>query len=189
MKTTLIEKKAALRAQMTRQLAEMTSMDREAASARMRELLWKDADFLEAKTIFCYVSMPEEPDTRTMIHRCLETGRRVCVPRVVPGAGVIEARELKRWDGSFAAGSFGILEPDPAVTNLVRPAEVDCVIVPGLAFDHEGFRLGRGKGYYDRFIAALNPRASRIALAFAFQCVDRVPREAHDQKVTRVLSA
>lgn len=189
MKPTLIEKKKSLRAQMMRQLSEITPMDREAASVRLRELLWADQAFLDAKTIFCYVSMTEEPDTRPIIRRCLEAGRRICVPRIVPGKGVIEAREIKGWDGSFTAGTFGILEPNPATTQLVRPAEVDCVIVPGLAFDREGFRLGRGKGYYDRFMAGLDPRAARIALAFALQCVDRVPREPHDQRVTRVLSA
>lgn len=187
--TTVSEKKKVLRDLMNAGLRSLTAMEREATSARLLELLWKEPAFIDARNIFCYVSMPDEADTRGLILRCLAEGKSVCIPRVVPGAGVIEARGLEKWDGSFTSGPFGILEPDPAVTPLADPAGIDLVIVPGLAFDRDGYRLGRGKGYYDRFLKALGPRAARIALAFAFQCVDRVPREPHDERIDKVLSA
>jgi 5-formyltetrahydrofolate cyclo-ligase len=187
--TPIAEEKKAMRARIAAALAAMPASDRTAASGRLAEKLWTEPRFLNARRIFWYVSMPEEVDTRSLVRRCLAEGRSVCVARVVPGAGVIEARELKAWDGSFLTGPFGILEPDPAATRAVAPSEIDCVIVPGLAFDREGYRLGRGKGYYDRFLAGLGPRAARIALAFDRQITDRVPREPHDQKVDLVLSA
>jgi 5-formyltetrahydrofolate cyclo-ligase len=187
--TSIAESKKALRARITAALAAMPAQDRAAASGRLGERLWAEPRFLKARSVFWYVSMPEEVDTRPLVRRCLAEGRSVSAARVVPGAGVIEARELKAWDGSFIAGPFGILEPDPAVTRVVAPSEIDCVIVPGLAFDREGYRLGRGKGYYDRFLSGLGPRAARIALAFEFQITDRVPREPHDQTVDLVLSA
>lgn len=185
----IIDQKKALRERMNQGLKALTAMDRQAASERLVGLLWNEERFRSARNIFCYVSMPMEVETRGLILRCLEEGKSVCIPRVVPETDRIEARGLERWEGAFLPGPFGILEPDPSVTPSVEPSRIDCVIVPGLAFDRDGYRLGRGKGYYDRFLKGLGARASRIALAFDFQCVDRVPREAHDEKVDRVLSA
>lgn len=183
------DQKKSLRLRMAEALRQMSPRDRETRSSSLVEKLWAEKRFAASRNIFCYISMPEEVETRGLVRRCLTEGKKIAVPRVIAAEGRIEARGLAGWDGAFIPGPFGILEPDPKTTALWDPRDIDCVIVPGLAFDREGYRLGRGKGYYDRFLAAIGPAAVRIALAFEFQCVDRVPREAHDEKVDLVLSA
>lgn len=165
----------------------MSPADRKAASERAVQKLLNNERFAQARQIFCYVSMPEEVDTHGLIRRCLTDGKSVAVPRVAVKAGAIEARRIECWEGMFVPGPFGILEPNPAVAPLMDPKRIDCVIVPGLAFDPEGYRLGRGKGYYDRFLAAMGPRAARLALAFECQRVDKVPHDEHDERVHLVL--
>lgn len=154
------------------------------ASERLIDRVWSDERFRKSRQVFCYVSLPEEPDTHRIVRRLLDEGRNVAVPRV--SGGRIEPRALEKWDGSFRLGPFGILEPDPNVTHPIEPGAIDCVIVPGLAFDEDGYRLGRGAGYYDKFLASIGPGAARIVAAFACQRVDRVPREPHDQRVDTV---
>lgn len=188
---TVAEQKKALRKEMAAALARLSPEDRRARSGRLVEALRADERFARSRTVFCYVSMPEETDTHGLIQGLLAEGkgRTVAIPRVLTADQKLEARCLTRWAGSFVPGPFGILEPDPAVLKTVDPRTIDCVIVPGLAFDRDGYRLGRGKGYYDKFLAEIGPGAVRIALAFECQRVERVPREAHDQKVDRVLFA
>lgn len=187
---TIAEQKKALRREMVEALSRLKPEDRRAKSDRLVEMLWADERFARSRTVFCYVSMPEETDTHGLVRRLLDERKRtVAVPRVLAAEGKLEARCLTCWDGSFVPGPFGILEPNPAVLATVDPKTIDCVIVPGLAFDADGYRLGRGKGYYDKFLSEIGPGAARIALAFDFQRVGSVPREAHDQKVDKVLFA
>lgn len=87
------------------------------------------------------------------------------------------------WRYSLEVGSYGIIEPVAAIP-AVEPAEISLVIVPGMAFDRDGGRLGRGGGYYDRFLPRLNPEAPRWAVGYACQLVDDpVPGEGHDERV------
>ena len=95
--------------------------------------------------------------------------------------------QLKNYDQKLSAGSFGILEPKPELRRLpihqFSPEDLDAVLVPGLAFDRTGGRLGRGKGYYDRFFQKLPKKTLLIGLAFDEQVVERVPLEPHDRKI------
>lgn len=185
----LSDEKKALRRRIDEVLRNMDPSDRALRSSALTEALWTDERFLRSRSVFCYLSMPEEPDTREIVRRSLGSGKRVCLPRVVPGAGVIEARWIGPEGKGFLRGPFGILEPDPSVSPAAAASEIDCVVVPGLAFDAAGRRLGRGKGYYDRFLSGVGPSAYRVALAFETQRVEHVPVEPHDQKVDRVLFA
>jgi 5-formyltetrahydrofolate cyclo-ligase len=86
------------------------------------------------------------------------------------------------------AGTWGILEPEPDPGRAVRPETVACVLVPGVAFDADGNRIGNGKGFYDRFLKTLKPGAAKIGLAYSLQMVPRVPVDAHDVKLDLVLT-
>jgi len=101
----------------------------------------------------------------------------------------MEIKEIKTWDGQLQKGAYGILEPREEGSVSVAPEEVDLAVVPAVAFDREGHRLGRGKGYYDRLLARLRPEVPRIGLAFKEQLLERLPRRSHDQPVHAVLSA
>ena len=114
-------------------------------------------------------------------------GKRVVVPRVLPGPGALELREIRSPARDLAKGAFGVLEPRVESTRAVPPGEVDCAVVPGMAFDREGRRLGRGGGYFDRLLARLAPGVARVGLAFRCQVLDELPIADHDEPVHRVL--
>lgn len=133
--------------------------------------------YMVARTIHCYVPMRSEVDTRPLIADALARGKGVIVPVVVPGADAL----AHAWLESFSAdalepGSFGTFNPRHG--RSANSGDWDVTIVPLLAFDRRGYRLGYGKGYYDRLLAA-DP-AGTIGVAFAMQEVRTLPTEAHD---------
>lgn len=143
-------------------------------------------EFAAADAVFTYLSFGAEVDTRGLIQRAWDAGKTVCLPRVVPGT-----REM-RW---YTAGSldglvrspFGVEEPPDDPTREVLPADFarPVALVPGLAFDREGFRLGYGGGFYDTFLPAF-PGTS-VGLIRACQLVDRLSvRDIHDAPVNIV---
>jgi 5-formyltetrahydrofolate cyclo-ligase len=190
--SSIFDQKNEMRSRMIEALRGLEPEERKVKSERLARALWSEERFIRSRQIFCYISMPEEPDTRAIIRRCLAEGKKVVVPKILAG-GTMEARIIDRLsdqpDGDWVPGAFGILEPNPKTTEPANLAEMDCVLVPGLAFDAEGRRLGRGKGYYDRFFEQIGPSAARIALAFECQRVSRVPCGPHDEKVDLVLYA
>ena len=137
----------------------------------------------EARTIMLYHSLADEVYTHTLIDTLLLGRHTVLLPRVT-GEGTME---LRRYDGpaSLAPGAYGIMEP--AGSLFADYATVDLAIVPGMAFDSKGHRLGRGKGYYDRLLPLL-PDAYKIGLCFKFQIVGSIPADSHDVGMDEVLS-
>jgi 5-formyltetrahydrofolate cyclo-ligase len=139
---------------------------------------------VRAQNIVAYYSLVDEVDTHYLIDDLLAAGKSVYLPKVVSDEDMV----LCRYTGaeSLREGAFGIMEP--AGTELSVVEAVDVVLVPGMAFDVEGNRLGRGKGYYDRFLKSLNnPRPRLIGVCFDFQEVDVVPTEPTDVKVDVVV--
>ena len=134
----------------------------------------------DAKTIVAYYSLPDEVDTHTLIDDLLADGKTVYLPRVIDDENMV----LCRYTGaaSLKQGAFGIMEPFGAPISAREV--IDVVLVPGMAFDAEGHRLGRGKGYYDRFLSSLSqPYPKLIGVCFDFQKVDVVPTEPCDISV------
>ena len=143
-------------------------------------------EFNRADTIAFYVSIAREGevDTTTMIEESLSLGKRICIPKVVKNNALrfIEIRSMK----DLNKGSFGILEP--AGGSRILPQAIDLVIVPGVAFDKSGNRLGFGKGYYDKFLSKLEDGTPIIALAFDFQIVDSIPSSKNDVRVHKIIT-
>ena len=139
---------------------------------------------VEAQTIVAYYSLADEVDTHGLIDELLAVGKTVYLPRVVSD----EAMLLCRYTGrdSLRKGAFGIMEP--IGSPIPADEQIDVVLVPGMAFDAQGHRLGRGKGYYDRFLSSLNtPRPRLIGVCFDFQKVETVPTALHDVSVDMVV--
>ena len=133
----------------------------------------------EAQTVMAYYSLPDEVCTHQLIDDLVADGKTVVLPHVIDG----ERMELRRYTGShdLIEGSFGIMEPvgEPFTDYHL----IDVALIPGVAFDAEGHRLGRGRGYYDRFLSSyLSPLTSHllIGVCFDFQKVDAVPHDVHD---------
>ena len=131
-----------------------------------------------AGTVFLYFSVGHEVDTRKLIAAMVKAGKRVALPVSLPD-GVMyfaEYRAEQMQDGSVVP----IPEPDADAVKL-EPRDGDLILVPGLSFDREGFRLGQGGGYYDRFLG--KRKLYSVGLARDCLLMDRVPREKHDQRV------
>lgn len=137
--------------------------------------------FRDADTVMLYYSLPDEVATHDFVHRWAEK-KRVVLPVVVG-----DELELRCYTGpnDLAVGAYHIEEPvGPPFTEL---AQIGCVVVPGVAFDRRGNRLGRGKGYYDRLLPRL-PHARKVGLCFPFQLVDEVPAEPFDIRMDEIIT-
>jgi len=133
-------------------------------------------EYQSASCIACYVSIKNEMDTQAFIQKALGEGKQVGVPVTKPG-GIMNFQTIAEL-GDLQPVHFGLLEPSADSKKVILPETFDWVIVPGIAFDRCGHRVGSGGGYYDRFMA--QTEAVWIGLAYAFQIVDQVPVEPHD---------
>ena len=129
-----------------------------------------------------------EANTRPLSEHALEVGKRVLLPRVDRDARMLELREVRSLVEDIAPGRWGILEPRPEVCALVDPRELDWVLVPGVAFDKTGGRLGYGGGFYDRLLPLLRKDVPRAVGAFNMQVVEHVPRAKHDLAIDLIIT-
>ncbi len=134
--------------------------------------------FQQAKAIGAYMPLPDEVDV-TPLFQCLE--QRVFIPAFDEKTG---SYRMAQYTQELKKGKFGIPEPEHPV--WAGPGELDLILVPGVAFDRAGNRLGRGGGFYDRLLPQY--RALRIGICFAFQCLDAVPTTRHDVRMDRVVT-
>ncbi|MBQ3442400.1 MAG: 5-formyltetrahydrofolate cyclo-ligase [Selenomonadaceae bacterium] len=138
-----------------------------------------------AKVIMAYASTPDELQLNELFAACLTDKKVLAIPFII-GKGEMQAVEVPSLD-ALEVGAFNIQTVKPELRKVIKPAKIDCVIVPGAAFDFHGNRLGLGGGYYDRFLPrAVN--AKKIALAYDFQLVDSLPTEDHDAKIDIVMT-
>lgn len=144
--------------------------------------------FDRAGTVLLYITaFPEEIDTRPMIAAAAHRGKRLVFPRVDRAARRLVLFEVESLERDFVPGVLGIPEPRMDCPT-VEPDEIDWVLVPGLAFDQQRYRLGRGAGHYDRLLPMLGKDVPRWALAFDCQWVDALPVESHDVALDGVVS-
>jgi 5-formyltetrahydrofolate cyclo-ligase len=182
----IASQKIALREHMRARLGKQSAADVHAKSAAIWERLSVLDEFTSAKQFLVYVSAGNEVDTHGLIRQLLAMGRDVCVPRFDIAKQHYIASELCDFDADLATAKFGILEPKPEAIRPAAPDQIDAALVPGLAFDETGNRLGRGMGYFDRLLQEV--RGTRIALAFDFQILDEVPAEAHDARMDFIVT-
>ena len=181
--------KGQLRTTLLRRLKQQKEDDRR----RRSEAIWRKVSrltaFRRAKVVGCYVALPYEVQTWRMIEDMLSRGKRVVVPVTQPRTKRLRFSEVRDPDTELARGAFKVWEPRPSARRPVRAKELDLVLVPGIAFDRRGHRLGHGHGYFDRFLSHLPRTIPTVGLAFRFQLVDRLPTAAHDHAVRAVLTA
>lgn len=162
--------------------------DRGYADARIAEALMGRVRgvSLGGRVLMAFLSLPDEPSLDEAIGVWLASGQRVCVPSPDWGAGSMEAAELKSLD-LVVSGRYGVREP-AAGSPVVPIEEVGLVVVPGLGFDASGVRLGRGGGFYDRFLSRLGARVRRIGVGYESRMVESLPRDAWDERVDEIVS-
>lgn len=153
----------------------LSDYEREIASTQIFNSLRVRPEMKRAQRICMYISLPEEVDTKKILAIVLSQKKDVILPRVVSHSSM-KLHRIQSFD-DLTLGLHGIKEPKETCA-IISAHEVDLFVVPGVAFDREGYRLGRGKGYYDRLLS--RAKATKIGLAFSCQIVSRLPRERYD---------
>ncbi len=156
--------------------------DRDSQSRALAERFLTSDAYAAAGTLALYRAFGGEVDLDLVAKRAEAEGRTVVFPRVVSAGG--QPLQFAERGAGFVPGALGALEPSGKAVPLER---IDCFVVPGLAFDRSGGRLGRGLGYYDATLGAA-PKALRVALAFPFQLVERLPTTPSDQRMDLILT-
>jgi len=144
--------------------------------------------YTEAATLVLYAAKDNEVATSVLFEHALRSQRRVLFPKITHKNSTFSLVQVNDR-GELSSGAFGILEPTGA--EMVSPAALErtLICVPGMAFSLSGQRLGRGGGYYDRFLAAANPQAVTAGLAYPFQLLDRLPQSPHDRRLDLIVTA
>jgi 5-formyltetrahydrofolate cyclo-ligase len=174
--------KASLRTQARKILAGISTDNRASASVAICRRIEALPEWATARTVALYAAQPSEPDLASLLDA---TGKAFCLPRVSGGAMEFHrchSRDLLR------PGPWKLLEPDPESCPIIPVSEIDLLLIPGLAFTRAGGRLGRGGGYYDRFLSRVHSRAVKIGVCFHAQLVSALPLEIHDHDVGRVVT-
>jgi 5-formyltetrahydrofolate cyclo-ligase len=155
-------------------------------SKRIKEQVFHMEEYKEAKTILLYVSYDNEVCTHEMIKESLAMKKQVVVPKTDMNNRTIICSSLTSWD-NLIPGAYTILEQRQECVNEVPPESIDLMIIPGVAFDSHGNRIGHGLGYYDRLLEK-KMRTHCLGLAFEIQIVKNIPTEKHDVKVEKIVT-
>jgi 5-formyltetrahydrofolate cyclo-ligase len=186
MADTIEKLKSVFRNNIKDQRALVTPEAAEEASHSIWNQLKEETYFKKAKRIAAFTSVGSEINTRRILEGILNTPEKeLYLPKTDKGQTLVQFIHVKDLN-SLVPGPFDILEP-PAGTAL-RPDQIDLILVPGLAFDSRGHRLGYGQGYYDRYLTLLRPGCFTLGVAYAFQIIDKMPNADHDIPVNAVLT-
>jgi 5-formyltetrahydrofolate cyclo-ligase len=185
MEATIQETKSALREQVAARLKEIHATERGMASAQARTLLAEQPVWLKAQTILFFAPFPGELDVWPLLPAAIEAGKSVALPLFDRRLRNYTARQIQNPDTDLHVGHFGIREPNTYCDRL-NSSCVDLILVPGVAFDAKGHRLGRGKAYYDQLLAVFGGK--RCGVAFEEQLVPEIPVEPHDATMDFLLT-
>ena len=184
--TALREAKRALRQRVLAARGALSDAERAAASQAIAERFGRRADFAAARAILVTLPFRNEWDSRVLVRAALRAGKTVAAPRVDDAKRMLELYAIADPERDVVSSAQGIPEPAPHCLPVARE-RIDFVVVPGVAFDSYGNRLGYGGGYYDRLLPLL-PGAARIAGAFDLQIVPCVPVGPNDTAVDAVVT-
>ena len=177
--------KAALREQIRARLKAISTAAREAASTKLCSHLQENEAWSKARSVLFFASMADEPDVWPLLAEALRAGKLVALPRFDPEKKNYAACQIRSLAEDVVSGQFGIREPQNSCPVLPLN-RLDLILVPGVAFDLHGRRLGRGKGFYDQLLADV--RGTTCGVAFDEQIVAAIPMEPHDIPLNCILT-
>ena len=170
-----------LRDKLRRIMADIDAVTLRERSARACRRLADQPEFMRAEVVMVFLSTAHEIDTASLVLHAWEAGKRVLAPRISWEQRRMLPTEIRSLTDDISRSPLGVREP---VSGPPIPvADIDLVLVPGLGFDHVGHRIGRGRGFYDRFLAHRDFRGVACGLALAEQFVDPIPAGPHDRPV------
>lgn len=181
--------KAKIRERILGKLKNQKEEEGQRKSLLIKNKLFRLSFFKKAKVVMFYMSKDGEVDTIPMIKEAIEKGKKIVVPITLTNEKELAVSLISGNDQELETGPWGIRQPRKSNLRPVDFKKIDLVVVPGLAFDRSKNRLGRGGGYYDKFLKKIPETTSTIGLAFDFQILDNLPISFHDVKVKYLLTA
>lgn len=174
--------KKELRKQIRNRKRQFTADELNELSVSVMNRLLGMPEVINAKTILLYYSLPDEVNTHQTVELLARQGKTVLLPKVIDG----ENMEIRIYESSedLTEGSYGIMEPNGKL--FTDYDKIDTAVIPGMSFDADNNRLGRGKGYYDRFLKNI-PQAYKIGVCFDFQKEQNIPHDEYDIKMDTVI--
>ena len=186
MEEELIQRKKSLRKEMLQMRRSLPNEVRLSESKSVCQHILMSEYYRKSDVIMCYISLKEEVGTLSFIQQALTDGKKICVPFVKDKTGIMVAAYIHDLS-DLVCGEFNILAPNSDRICLVTPKDIKLILLPGVAFDHVGHRLGMGLGFYDRFLVEVSS-ARLIALAFSCQIISHVPSEQHDYLMNYIVT-
>ncbi len=180
-----MQTKQMLRTNMKSRLKEMTNKEKVELDDRILENLFTYDPYKEAETIGLTVAMKNEVNTKKVIEHSWSVGKKVAVPKCHPEDKSMTFRYLNSWD-ELETVYFGLKEPKPELTKACEPKNIQLLVIPGLLFDENGYRIGFGGGYYDRFLQQYENQT--VSLAYSIQLVEKLPVEPFDLPVETLIT-
>jgi 5-formyltetrahydrofolate cyclo-ligase len=177
-----------IRGNIEKTLAALSDKEIKDKTQRIEKRLFEFANFLEANIVLLYINSNCEVNSLNIIERCLNYKKIVILPAFVPTKYEMRLMKIDNLDTDLTLGPRNILEPDPNQCNIVPIECIDIAIIPGVAFDEKGGRIGSGDGYYDRLIPKLPITTRKVALTFEEQIVPQIQMEAHDRHVDIIIT-
>jgi len=187
-KKATVKTKSEIRKEIREKLNRQTEAERKQKSLAIKERFFKLTEFKKAKIIMLYVSTEFEVDTKGMIDDALTMGKRIAVPYIIGNEKKMVPSLIKDRLKDLAEGPYGIYQPRGDSYVQLEPSKIELVAVPGLAFTKEGIRLGRGGGYYDRFLKALPKETHAVGIAFDLQVYRELPHGQQDISVKKLIT-
>jgi len=181
--------KKTIRERIVKLLRDQKGEERLSKSLVIGDKLFGMKEFRDARIILFYASFDGEVETFLMMKKAKKLGKIIALPQIAEKECTIVPRVVVSFDDDLESGPYGIKQPRVDRTKALDPKALDLVIVPAVAYDQKNNRLGRGGGYYDRFLKHLPPRVITVGLAFDVQLIDTVfPLEHHDIPVDQVIT-
>ena len=157
-------------------------------SSKISQSLFRLRELESAKTVSTYMSTGSEVRTGAILAWCLDQGKRVIIPVTDRANRRLIFSEITAPDRELEPGTFGILEPKPEFLRPVPLEEAQVVLVPGIAWNLQGYRIGYGGGYYDRTINSIRSHVLTIGLAYEFQIINEIPTTRYDRAVHKIVT-
>ncbi len=184
-----IQSKKVIRERILTLLRNQKGEERLIKSLAIANKLFQMVKFQEAETILFYASFDGEVETFDMMREAQKLGKKIGLPGIIKDEQKIIPTAVASLESDLQTGPYGIRQPKINQAQTLAEDCLDMVIVPGIAFDKENNRLGRGGGYYDRFLGSLPSSTTTVGLAFDFQIVDSLTsQEKHDVPISCVLT-
>ncbi|MDD5014444.1 MAG: 5-formyltetrahydrofolate cyclo-ligase [Atribacterota bacterium] len=180
--------KEEIRRKILKKRLSLPSEDIKGKSRQIFLSLTETVEYRKSQNIMFYVATRSEVQTEEMIKASIRAGKNIFVPVILTECNNLAPSKIFDFNNELKIGKKGILEPKKEYQRLFFPENIDLIIVPGIAFDLDGNRIGRGFGYYDNYLREISISTKIIALAFEIQIIEKIPADKNDIPVHKIIT-